>query len=83
MITNHSLSQYEAYLKKSEQPKNLKKEEWRAVHTKLSELAALQIEARVKLSGRVLSKSRIKRSERYAFPGGEKPRFGACKSMFL
>ncbi|KAF8856666.1 ankyrin [Acephala macrosclerotiorum] len=69
-----SLSQYEAYFRKRDQPKNLKKEEWRAVHDKLSELSAMNIEARVKVSGHVLSRKRIERSRRHAFPLPQQPR---------
>jgi len=77
-----SLSQYEAYFRKHDQPKNLKKEEWRAVHAKLSELSAMNIEARIKLSGQILSKTRIKRSRRYAFRGLEQPCHDASDCMF-
>jgi hypothetical protein len=79
----YSPSQYEAYFKKRDQPKNLKKEEWRAVHAKLSELSAMNIEARVKLSGHVLSPTRIKRSRRYVFPGLEQPGYNPSDGVLV
>ncbi|RDW57819.1 hypothetical protein BP5796_12620 [Coleophoma crateriformis] len=73
--TEHSFiasrNQLDAYVRSLERPKRLKKGEWRAVHTKLDELLALGIEARVKLSGEVLSKERLQRSKRHAFLGHE------------
>jgi hypothetical protein len=64
-----SISQYEAHFRKRNQPKNLKKEEWRGVHAKLGELSAMNIKARVNLSGTVLSCKRVERSRRHAFSG--------------
>ncbi|CZR69945.1 uncharacterized protein PAC_19846 [Phialocephala subalpina] len=52
-------------------------------HFSASELSAVNIEARVKLSGHVLSKTRIKRSQRYAFPGLEQPRHDASDGFSL
>jgi hypothetical protein len=69
-----SPAQYEAYFKKTDRPKNLKKHEWRAVFAKVDELATKGIETRVKVSGQVFSKKRLERSRRYALAGTERLR---------
>jgi len=56
-LNQFSPAQYEEYFKKRGQPKNLKKEEWRAVHAKLSDLSSMGIETRVKISGQIQSKA--------------------------
>ncbi|PQE07850.1 Ankyrin repeat-containing domain protein [Rutstroemia sp. NJR-2017a WRK4] len=56
-------AQYEKYFRELDQPKNLKKEEWRAVHVKLQELLRKGIETQIKVSG--------KRSSRNVFSGVE------------
>ncbi|RDW58652.1 hypothetical protein BP6252_13128 [Coleophoma cylindrospora] len=66
-----SRNQLDAYVRSLERPKRLKKEEWRAVYTKLDELLAMGVEARVTLSGEVLGKERLQRSKRHAFHGHE------------
>ncbi|PQE26579.1 Ankyrin repeat-containing domain protein [Rutstroemia sp. NJR-2017a BBW] len=63
--------QYEKYFRELDQPKNLKKEEWRAVHVKLQELLRKGIETRIKVSGKVLDKKRLQRSSRNVFSGVE------------
>lgn len=76
-----SRAQLEAYVKSLDQPKNLKKEEWRVVHTKLNQLRALNIETRVKLSGKVLSKAQLQRSKRHAFSGLEHSHIASSDGM--
>jgi hypothetical protein len=65
-LTCSSVSQFEAFFKRHGRPKNLKREEWRAVHAKLAELADVNFETRVRISGQILSKERLDRSKRYA-----------------
>lgn len=65
-----SVSQYESYFREHKHSKNLKKKEWRAVHTKLDELSAKGVKARVKVSGVVFDdKRKLDRSKRHAFSG--------------
>ncbi|PQE19287.1 Ankyrin repeat-containing domain protein [Rutstroemia sp. NJR-2017a BVV2] len=65
------MAQYEKYFRDLDQPKNLKKEEWRVVHVKLQELSCKGIETRIKVSGKVLSKKRLQRSLRNVSSGVE------------
>jgi len=48
---------------------------------KLSELLAIKIEARVKLSGKVLGKEQLRRSKRNAFSGYEHSHPGSSDGM--
>lgn len=50
---------------------------------KLSELLAMKIEARVKLSGKVLSKEQLRRSKRHAFSRHGHPHPGSTEGMSL
>jgi hypothetical protein len=60
-----SRNQLEAYVKTLEQPKRLKKEEWRTVHTKLLQLPA-GTESRLRLSGQILTTEQVQRAKRHA-----------------
>jgi hypothetical protein len=64
-----SVFQYEAYFRKCDRPKNLKKEEWRAVGTKLHQLQDMGYQTRVKVSGQVRTEKQVERSLRHAFHG--------------
>lgn len=50
---------------------------------KLSELLAMKIETRVKLSGKVLSKEQLQRSKRHAFSGHEHSHPSSSDGMSL
>ncbi|CAG8961333.1 hypothetical protein HYFRA_00013794 [Hymenoscyphus fraxineus] len=68
-----SRSQYEAHFRSRYEPKNFKKEEWRAVNVQLRELEARGLKVRVKLSGKVLSEKQRRRKTRNLGPPPTNP----------
>jgi hypothetical protein len=75
-----SRNQLEAYIKTLQQPKKLKKEEWRAVHTKLLELPA-GTESRLRLSGQILTTDQVRRAKRHALRGFDSLHAAASNGM--
>jgi hypothetical protein len=69
LIPECSRAQYERYVHDLDQPKNLKKKEWRAVHAIRQELLNQGFQTRIKVLGKVVSKEKLQRAFRHALLG--------------
>lgn len=66
-VDSYSVFQYEKFFRAQQRPKNLKREEWRAVGARLHQLHAKGLQTRIKVSGQICSKGKVDRALRHAF----------------